>query len=175
MAYENESNKCKASGMTRRRFVKLGAATGAVVALAGLSACGAGSNASASSAAANSASASAMASSAATSDQSVASVASGASAAFGSSGASGSPESTSAASSAAASGSEPLVYFVRSVDTQALAAVFAALGKGLSGNVGVKLSSGEPGGNHYLQPSLIEGLVHDVKGTIVECNTAYGG
>ena len=39
----------------------------------------------------------------------------------------------------------------------------------------MKLSSGEPGGNHYLQPSLIEGLVSSVSGTIVECNTAYGG
>lgn len=39
----------------------------------------------------------------------------------------------------------------------------------------VKLSSGEPGGNYYLQPSLIEGLVSSVFGTIVECNTAYGG
>lgn len=44
-----------------------------------------------------------------------------------------------------------------------------------AGKVGVKLSSGEPGGNHYLQPSLIEGLVSSVSGTIVECNTAYGG
>ncbi|MEE1159000.1 MAG: hypothetical protein UHS51_06215 [Atopobiaceae bacterium] len=39
----------------------------------------------------------------------------------------------------------------------------------------MKLSCGEPGGNHFLQPSLIEGLVSAVSGTIVECNTAYGG
>ena len=75
----------------------------------------------------------------------------------------------------APSGDVPTVYFVRAVDSQALATVFEALGQGLSGNVGVKLSSGEPGGNHYLQPSLIEGLVSAVNGTIVECNTAYGG
>ena len=56
-----------------------------------------------------------------------------------------------------------------------MAAVFAALGKGLTGNVGVKLSTGEPGGNHYLKADLISGLINTVNGTIVECNTAYGG
>ena len=40
---------------------------------------------------------------------------------------------------------------------------------------GVKLSTGEPGGNNFLQPALIGDLVKSVKGTIVECNTAYGG
>ena len=34
---------------------------------------------------------------------------------------------------------------------------------------------GEPGGHHFLQPALIAGLVSKVDGTIVECNTAYGG
>ena len=39
----------------------------------------------------------------------------------------------------------------------------------------MKLSTGEPGGNHYLKADLISNLVHSVNGTIVECNTAYGG
>lgn len=39
----------------------------------------------------------------------------------------------------------------------------------------VKLSTGEPGGHNFLQPSLIKALVQKVNGTIVECNTAYGG
>jgi uncharacterized Fe-S center protein len=68
------------------------------------------------------------------------------------------------------------VYLVRNVDDASLRMVFDALGQDLrGGKVGVKLSSGEPGGNHYLQPALIEGLVSSVSGTIVECNTAYGG
>lgn len=55
-------------------------------------------------------------------------------------------------------------------------AVFSAVWWEPSVNrVGVKLSCGEPGGNHFLQPSLIEGLVSAVSGTIVEFNTAYGG
>jgi len=29
--------------------------------------------------------------------------------------------------------------------------------------------------NNFLQPALIGDLVKSVKGTIVECNTAYGG
>ena len=54
--------------------------------------------------------------------------------------------------------------------------MFAAIGRELgSGKIGVKLSSGEPGGNHYLKGDLIADLVHAVGGTIVECNTAYGG
>lgn len=67
------------------------------------------------------------------------------------------------------------VYFVRTVDPTALQTVFDAIGTGLSGTVGVKLSTGEPGGNHFLKADLIADLVHAVKGTIVECNTAYGG
>lgn len=54
--------------------------------------------------------------------------------------------------------------------------MFAAIGRELgSGKIGVKLSSGEPGGNHYPKGDLIADLVHAVGGTIVECNTAYGG
>ncbi|MCD8034688.1 MAG: DUF362 domain-containing protein, partial [Alistipes sp.] len=50
-----------------------------------------------------------------------------------------------------------------------------ARGLEASGNVAVKISTGEPGGTNYLQPALIAGLVDRVDGTIVECNTAYGG
>ena len=45
----------------------------------------------------------------------------------------------------------------------------------MSGNVGAKLSTGEPGGNHYLKADLISELVNELNATIVECNTAYGG
>ena len=72
-------------------------------------------------------------------------------------------------------GPAPAVYFVRTVDPDSLVAVFDALGRSLTGKIGVKLSSGEPGGNHYLHPELIAKLVEAVDGTIVECNTAYDG
>ena len=51
-----------------------------------------------------------------------------------------------------------------------------ALGEGLSGeHTAVKLSTGEPPASNYLDPNLIADLVHEVNGTIVENNTAYGG
>ena len=73
------------------------------------------------------------------------------------------------------SGQAPVVYFTHAVEPAALQAVFDAIGEGLSGKVGVKLSTGEPGGHHFLEAELISGLVDTVSGTIVECNTAYGG
>lgn len=53
--------------------------------------------------------------------------------------------------------------------------IYEALERKPSGNVAVKLHSGEPGGNYFLQPEFIAPFVHEVNGTIVECNTAYGG
>ncbi len=53
--------------------------------------------------------------------------------------------------------------------------IYEALGREATGKVAVKLSTGEPGGHNFLQPALIKDLVQKVKGTIVECNTAYGG
>ena len=54
--------------------------------------------------------------------------------------------------------------------------IYHALGTGLSGdNIAVKLSTGEPPASNYLDPELIADLVHEVDGTIVENNTAYGG
>lgn len=69
----------------------------------------------------------------------------------------------------------PAVYFTSAIDAQAIQAVYAAIGRSLTGpRIGVKLSTGEPGSNP-LDPELISGLVRAVDGTIVECNTAYGG
>ncbi len=45
----------------------------------------------------------------------------------------------------------------------------------LAGKVAVKLHSGEPGGHHFPAPVLVKDLVQSLKGTIVECNTAYKG
>ncbi|WP_239406022.1 DUF362 domain-containing protein [Alistipes sp. An66] len=68
------------------------------------------------------------------------------------------------------------VYMTRDISPAGLKAVYEALGRPAEGRkVAVKLSTGEPGGNNYLKPALIGDLVREVKGTIVECNTAYGG
>lgn len=69
----------------------------------------------------------------------------------------------------------PEVYFTREISPEALVRIYEVLGREATGKVAVKLSTGEPGGNNYLKPELIGDLVHRVNGTIVECNTAYGG
>lgn len=78
-------------------------------------------------------------------------------------------------SSAGSATSAATVYFTRDISPEGLLSVWHALGATPSGNVAVKLSTGEPGGRNFLSPGLIADLVHEVGGTIVECNTAYGG
>ena len=69
----------------------------------------------------------------------------------------------------------PIVYFTSDVSPEGLVAVYEQLGWTPTGNVAVKLSTGEPPASNYLRPELIKDLVGLVDGTIVECNTAYGG
>jgi uncharacterized Fe-S center protein len=69
----------------------------------------------------------------------------------------------------------PAVFMTDKITPEGLMAVYDSLGLAASGNVAVKLSTGEPGNTHFLAPSLIKNLVQRVNGTIVECNTAYGG
>ncbi|MDR2900341.1 MAG: DUF362 domain-containing protein [Treponema sp.] len=70
----------------------------------------------------------------------------------------------------------PKVYMTKDISPAGLMAVYDALGRQAAGNnVAVKISTGEPGGKHFLAPSLIKGLVQRVNGTIIEANTAYGG
>jgi uncharacterized Fe-S center protein len=70
---------------------------------------------------------------------------------------------------------KPTVYFTSEITPESLVKIYEALGREATGKVAVKISTGEPGGHNYLKPELIKGLVDKVKGTIVECNTAYGG
>lgn len=67
------------------------------------------------------------------------------------------------------------VYFTADISSQGLLNIYNALGVTLRDKVAVKISSGEPGGHHYLQPSLIKPLVTALRGTLVECNTVYQG
>lgn len=67
------------------------------------------------------------------------------------------------------------VYFTSDISSAGLLQIWNSLELEAPENTAVKLSTGEPGGNNYLHPDLIEDLIHEVDGTIVECNTAYGG
>ncbi len=75
----------------------------------------------------------------------------------------------------AAASSASTVYFTDRITPEGLLDVYNALGWTPTGNVAVKLHTGEPPASNYLDPDLIADLVHLVDGTIVECNTAYGG
>ncbi|MBR3449787.1 MAG: DUF362 domain-containing protein [Bacteroidales bacterium] len=68
-----------------------------------------------------------------------------------------------------------IVYFTSEITPESLVKIYEAVGRPASGRVAIKISTGEMGGNNYLKPALIEPLVKKVNGTIVECNTAYGG
>lgn len=67
------------------------------------------------------------------------------------------------------------VYFTSDISPEGLMAVYLALEAEPTGRIAVKLSTGEPPSSNYLQPELIKDLVQSLDGTIVECNTAYGG
>ncbi|MBR1544004.1 MAG: DUF362 domain-containing protein [Muribaculaceae bacterium] len=67
------------------------------------------------------------------------------------------------------------VFMTREITPEALVKIYKSLGREAHGRVAVKISTGEAGGNNYLKPTLIRGLVEEVNGTVVECCTAYGG
>ncbi|MBQ8462953.1 MAG: DUF362 domain-containing protein [Prevotella sp.] len=66
------------------------------------------------------------------------------------------------------------VFLTREISPQALVTIYNVLGVEAQGRVAVKMSTGEGSNPNYLKPDLIEGLIAEVDGTIVECNTAYG-
>ena len=67
------------------------------------------------------------------------------------------------------------VYFTKQITPESLIKIYEALDIKLNGKVGVKVSTGEAGAKGYLKADLIGPLVKQLKGTIIECNTAYPG
>lgn len=67
------------------------------------------------------------------------------------------------------------VYLTREISPEALVRIYKALGVEARGRVAVKISTGEGTNPNYLKPELISKLVDEVRGTIVECRTAYEG
>lgn len=67
------------------------------------------------------------------------------------------------------------VYFTSEITNESLIKIYECLDTKLTGNIAIKVSTGEPGGHNFLNPNLIKGLVQKLNGTIVECNTAYEG
>ena len=67
------------------------------------------------------------------------------------------------------------VYFTRNITPENVVRMFGLLGKELPGKVAVKLHSGEKGNQNFLRPEFMKPMIDAVKGTVVECNTAYDG
>ncbi len=69
----------------------------------------------------------------------------------------------------------PKVYFTSDITPEAVLELYHALGYELPGKVAVKVHSGEPGNQNFIGPELWRPVIEEVGGTVVECNTAYGG
>lgn len=67
------------------------------------------------------------------------------------------------------------VYFTKEITPESLIKIYEKLGVKLSGNIGIKVSTGEKGSKGYLKKELIKPFVDMLNGTIIECNTAYPG
>ena len=67
------------------------------------------------------------------------------------------------------------VFFTREITPEKMIELYHLLGKDLTGNVAVKLHSGEKGNQNFLRPDFMRPMIEEVNGTVVECNTAYGG
>ena len=67
------------------------------------------------------------------------------------------------------------VYFSREITPEKVLEMYRLLGIELPGKVAVKLHSGEKGNQNFLGPDFWRPVIEHVAGTVVECNTAYGG
>ena len=67
------------------------------------------------------------------------------------------------------------VYFSREITPEKVLELYKRTGKELTGNVAVKVHSGEKGNQNFLKPEFWKPVIDHVGGTVVECNTAYEG
>lgn len=67
------------------------------------------------------------------------------------------------------------VFFTKEITPEKVVALYQAVGLELKGKVAVKVHSGEQGNQNFLKPDFWKPMIQQVKGTVVECNTAYPG
>lgn len=67
------------------------------------------------------------------------------------------------------------VYFTKNLTPESVVKMYEVLNMELTGNVAVKVHSGEQGNQNYLKPEFMKPMIEKVNGTVVECNTAYEG
>lgn len=67
------------------------------------------------------------------------------------------------------------VFFTKTITPEKVIEMYQKLEKPLNGRVAAKVHSGEAGNQNYLHPEFWRPVIEHVGGTVVECNTAYGG
>lgn len=67
------------------------------------------------------------------------------------------------------------VYFSKTITAEKVLEMYKLLGKELTGNIAIKVHSGEEGNQNFLRPDFWKPVIEYVGGTVVECNTAYEG
>ena len=70
---------------------------------------------------------------------------------------------------------QPKVYFSSCITPERVLQLYQLLDQKLTGNVAIKVHSGEPGNQNFLHPEFWKPVIDHVGGTVVECNTAYKG
>lgn len=71
--------------------------------------------------------------------------------------------------------SKSIVYFSREITPEKVLELYNKLDKKLTGNIAIKLHSGEKGNQNYIRPEFVEPIINHLNGTVVETNTAYEG
>ena len=71
--------------------------------------------------------------------------------------------------------SRAIVYFTRTISPDKVLVLYERLGIKLPGKLAVKVHSGEQGNQNYIKPGFWKPIIDELHGTVVECNTAYGG
>ena len=67
------------------------------------------------------------------------------------------------------------VYFTQTLTSEKIIEMYNAMNKNLNEKIAIKVHTGEKGNQNYLRPEFLKPIIDYVKGTIVECNTAYNG
>lgn len=67
------------------------------------------------------------------------------------------------------------VFFSNEITPEKVVELFDLLNADLPGKTAVKVHSGEAGNQNFLKPEFWRPMINKIGGTVVECNTAYGG
>lgn len=69
----------------------------------------------------------------------------------------------------------PNVYFSKEITKEKVLELFKLLNINPNGRIAIKVHSGEVGNQNFIKPEFWKPICDYLKGTIVECNTAYEG